>query len=180
MKESTNRQFRLSTRPWNRNTGAVLPISMIMLLLMTTIGLASMRSAQLQTVMATNLQQKKTYFNNAESVSTIGETTWDATLVNCLQSIKECEDSTLLGLTPAMLSGGVKSINWSDEGRSAGNYGNYYIEYLGQRSIPGDLEKRIHLFRLTSLATDDAGTWKTLVQTIYRRCIKIDGFPCPG
>ena len=79
----------------DKSRGAVLPISMIMMLLMTTIGLASMRSAQLETVMATNLQQKKTSFNNAESVATIGEATWDTTLVNCLKSIKDCSDSTL-------------------------------------------------------------------------------------
>ena len=163
-----------------KSKGAVLPISMIMMLLMTTIGLASMRSAQLETIMATNLQQKKTSFNNAESTATIGEVTWDATLVNCLKSIKECNDSTLSGLTPAMVSGGVKNIDWEAGGRSAGEFGDYYIEYLGQRSIPGELEKRIHLYRLTSLATDATGTSKTLVQTIYRRCIKIDGLPCPS
>ena len=179
MKTSQYRQFRPSISTRERSRGAVLPISMIMMLLLTTIGLANMRSAQLETVMATSLQQKTTAFNNAESVAVIGEDTWDTTLVNCLKNIKECDDSIISGLTPTMLSGDVKTINWKGRGRSAGKYGNYYIEYLGERSLPGELEKRIHLYRLTSHATDDTGVSKTLVQTIYQRCIKIDGVPCP-
>ncbi len=179
MKLSTNRKRGLLINTRSKNVGAVLPISMIMMLLMTTIGLASMRSAQLETVMATNLQQQTTGFNNAESVAAIGEETWDTMLVNCLNNLKECDDSTISGLTPRMLSDGVKSFNWKEGGRSAEKYGSYYIEYLGRRNIPGELEKRIHLYRLTSLATDDTGTSQTLIQTIYRRCIKMDGFPCP-
>ncbi len=164
----------------HRNSGAVLAISMIMVLLMTTIGLAGMRSARLETIMAQNLQQKKTSFNNAESVASVGEATWDSMMVSCLNSIKDCPDATLASLAPAMLTS-IHSLDWdaSSGVQVVDGYGKYYVEYLGQRTIPGELQKRIHIYRITSYAEDETGTAQTMVQTIYRRCLKLDGVPCP-
>lgn len=158
--------------------GAVLAISMVMILLMTTIGLSSMRAAQLETVMAENLKQKNVSFNNAESVASIGEARWDSDLVDCVTNIEECSDSTLRSLTPAMVSS-VHAIDWKDGDGTSTSFGDYFVEYLGERSVPGESEKIIHIFRITSRATDTTNISQTLVQTIYRRCLKIDGLPCP-
>ena len=167
----------LHPRQYRQSRGAVLAISMVMMLLITTIGIAGMRSSQMETVMAKNILQKKTSFNNAESAALIGETTWDDTIVSCMSSIKECPDATLANLTPPMVEG-IQSIDW-DSGETAGIFGNYFVEYLGQRMVPGDMEKTIQIYRLTTRATDNSGTSKTLVQTLYRRCLKVDGVPCP-
>lgn len=173
---------RASSR--KHSTGAVLAISMVMILLMTTIGLSGMRSSQLETVMAENLKQKSVSFNNAESVASIGEATWDSNLVDCLNDIGECPDAILGALTPAMVSS-IHAIDWAG-GDGETTYfgsrpiGDYYVEYLGERMIPGESGKIIHAFRITSRATDTTGTSQTMVQTIYRRCLKIDdGLPCP-
>jgi type IV pilus assembly protein PilX len=158
--------------------GSVLAISMIMILLLTTIGLSGMRSAQLETIMADNLKQEYISFNNAESVALIGEVIWDSNLVGCLADIEECPDSIRHSLTPEMVSN-IHAIDWESGDGTSTRFGDYFVEYLGERRFPGESEMILHIFRITSRATDSTNTSQTLVQTIFRRCLKIDGLPCP-
>lgn len=175
-----------------RQRGVVLVISMIMILLLTSIGLAGMRSARLETIMAQNLQQKVTSFNHSESAAAVGEAEWDGALVACKKSIQDCPDDVLARLTPAILSS-IHELDWNaNEDDDADNdnnvepvligndeIGKYYVEYLGWRDIGGEGHKFLHIYRISAYATDDTGTSKTLIQTIYRRCLKPDGVPCP-
>ncbi len=157
-----------------------------MLLLLSTIGFTSMKSAKLETLLARNMQQKQASFNNAESAAVVGESAWDEMLIACLLSILDCDNSLLGSLTPDRMTTkngvpDIKSIEWASAAHAESNgavYGKYTVEYLGFRKIPRDGEKIIHFYRITSRGTDSSKIANTLIQTVYRRCIKKDGLPC--
>jgi Tfp pilus assembly protein PilX len=156
---------------------------MVMMLLLSTIGLSSMRSSKLETMMSRNFQQKFSSFNNAESAVLVGEVTWDASVVACLASISGCSEDDLDGLYPAQLplvdgAPNIDAIDWSSQGTAAGTFGKYYLEFLGTRPVPGEGHKKLSVYRITSFAMDSTNVSKTRVQTIYRRCVTKEGLPC--
>ena len=58
----------------NQQTGAVLIIGLIMLTVMTLLAVSSMQSSGLQSLMSTNMQDKMTAFEAAESALRAAET----------------------------------------------------------------------------------------------------------
>jgi len=159
------------------NSGAVLAVTMIMMLLMSTIGLSSMRSAKLETLMERNMQLKQASFNNAESATLIGEATWDTNLVACLEN-PACASNVYPAQNADDDENGVPDMpvkDWVvDGGSGAGSFGQYRVEYLGKRIAPGESSKWIFVYRISSIAEDATGTSETLVQTIFRRCVVQD------
>ena len=170
----------------NTNKGAVMPIALIMMLLISTLGLSSVQSSKLESLMSRNMAQKTITFNRAESSALIGETQWDASLVTCLSNIANCADATILSLTPPQVD--VSAIDWpangilaqsTTTGTNSIDYGQYFVEYLSKRPIPGEAEKFVHYYRITARG-EIVGSSQSIVQIIYRRCLKVDGVPCPA
>ena len=169
--------------------GVVLVITLVMLLMLSLIGISSMSGAKLETHLARNSLLSLESFNNAESSMLIGESNWMGTLDSCLADIVNCSEEDLSSLVPlpqplTMVDGvpDMSLIDWSAEGNShsAGTYGGYYVEYMGFRPIPGDAERILHIYRFTARGLDQTGASSTMVQTLYRHCLKIDGVPCPS
>jgi len=73
--EKLARPTRLSNRPLTHQTGAVLIVSLIMLLLLTLIGVTSMQTTSLEEKMAGNMRDRDLAFQAAESALTLAEAT---------------------------------------------------------------------------------------------------------
>ncbi|MDP3330644.1 MAG: PilX N-terminal domain-containing pilus assembly protein [Methylococcaceae bacterium] len=73
--EKPTHPTRLSNRPPTHQTGAVLIVSLIMLLLLTLIGVTSMQTTSLEEKMAGNMRDKDLAFQAAESALTVAEAT---------------------------------------------------------------------------------------------------------
>ena len=58
------------------------------------------------------------------------------------------------------------------------NAGEYTVEFLGIRPVPGDDESLLRIYRITSNATDSTGTPNAQIQSLLRICVKSDGLPC--
>lgn len=71
----------ISTLLGNRQSGAVLIVGLIMLLLMTIVGLAAIRGSSLQELMASNLRDRNLAFQAAEAGLRAGESRLRDTVV---------------------------------------------------------------------------------------------------
>ena len=127
----------------------------------------------------------KVSFNNAESATLIGEATWDTTLITCLED-PACETNVFPPLNSDENEDGVPDIglkDWVADGTVASSFGKYKVEYLGKRIVPGESNKWIYVYRLSSMGKDATGVSETLVQTIYRRCViqdEVGIYGCAG
>jgi Tfp pilus assembly protein PilX len=149
---------------------------MVTMLLISAIGLSGMRSSRLETIMGKNMQRKQASFNNAESAVLIGEVTWDTNLITCLEN-PACESNVYPEMNNDENEDGVPDTelkDWVGGGEAAGSFGEYRVEYLGKRLVPGESSKWIYVYRLSSLGKDDTGVSESLIQTIYRRCVVQD------
>lgn len=155
--------------------GAVLALTLIILLVLTIVGVTTMNSSSIQTFLAKNIQFKQISFQNAESTLTTGEATWNTKIETCLADVSKCTTD----LTPDRISH-VDDIDWSSvnsEGTTP--YGQYVVEYLGWRPVVGENDKRANLYRITARGLGPNSQSVTYVQTVFRKCIKNDGAPCP-
>ncbi len=142
--------------------GAVLAITLLILLVVTVVGVTTMGSSSLQMFLARNTLLKQVSFQNAESTVLAGETAWNNAVSTCLADLG--------------------TINWdSDPGifDVTPYNGKYVVEYLGWRPVPGEDDKIVILYRVTGRAEGPNGKALTRVQTLYRKCMKTDGAPCP-
>jgi|GEM_PF-2010600 len=157
--------------------GAVLAVTLLILLVVTVVGVTTMGSSSLQMFLARNTLLKQVSFQNAESTVLAGETAWNNAVSTCLADLESCT----IDITPPMNSG-VDTINWdSDPGifDVTPYNGKYVVEYLGWRPVPGEDDKIVILYRVTGRAEGPNGKALTRVQTLYRKCMKTDGAPCP-
>jgi type IV pilus assembly protein PilX len=162
--------------PEYRQQGVVLAITLLILLVVTVVGITTMSSSSLQMLLARNTQLKQISFQNAESTVLNGELTWDGTVDACL-----ADPTCTTDITPPMISD-IESFLKGTDARlmdvSAYN-GKYVVEYLGWRAVSGD-DERIHMYyRISDRALGPADKAVTQIQTIYRKCMKKDGSPCP-
>lgn len=155
--------------------GAVLALTLIILLVLTVVGVTTMNSSSIQTFLARNTQFKQISFQNAESTLTTGEAEWNTNLETCLSDISKCTTD----LTPTPI-GDVDDIDWdSVDGEGTTPYGKYVVEYLGWRPMVGENDKRVRLYRITARGLGPNSQSATYVQTMFVKCVKNDGVPCP-
>lgn len=81
MRPITSNSFSPSTRGHHREQGAVLVVSLIFLLIMTLLGISSMRSTLLEEKMAGNMRDHSLAFQSAEAALRLGES-WIAGLTD--------------------------------------------------------------------------------------------------
>ena len=169
----------------DRSNGFVLAMILVSLLVISMLGIASVQTSRFQGAMAKNQSLQFVTFQNAESVALQGESHWHTALLDCLELVSACDDAVLRGLEPPEHDGldgvtGVRQFDWR-EGvvTQVGDFGSYLVEFLGQRRVPGDDRKRIHLYRITARGLDHSGHHMAHLQTIYRICMNVDGSRCP-
>ena len=163
-------------RNLDRQCGAVLVVSLVMLLLVTLIGVASMQTSNMEVVMATNTQARTTALSDAENALVDGETDittnyagvplfdWSADTSDGLYTVGDLADSV------------VKVVNWDSAtgNQPAPSGGRYTTEYLGPYTTSGAsltmgaggaVDKR-YLYRVTGRGVfGDGGT--RFVQSIF-------------
>ena len=165
----------MRTKLRRQQQGAVLALTLIILLVLTIVGITTMNSSSIQTFLARNTQFKQISFQNAESTLTTGEAAWNAKIETCLADVSKCTAD----LTPGRISD-VDDIDWSSiDSEGTTPYGKYVVEYLGWRPVEGENDKRASLYRITARGLGPNSQSVTYVQTVFRKCIKNDGVPCP-
>ncbi len=158
-----------------RQTGAVLAITMLVLLIVTVIGVSSMGSSSIQFFLARNTQLKQVSFQNSESAVLIGEQAWGNALTTCFSDRSNCS----LDSAPPIIDS-VDDIDWGAiSGSGVTTYGKYVVEYLGFRPVPGESDKLVRLYRITGRGLGPNAKAQTRIQTMFRKCVKTDGANCP-
>ncbi len=162
-------------KPRLQQQGAVLALTLIILLVLTVVGVTTMNASSIQTFLARNTQFKQISFQNAESTLAAGEAAWNTKIETCFSDASKCTTD----LTPPFISD-VDNIDWSSiDSEGTTPYGKYVVEYLGWRPLAGENDKRTNLYRITALGLGPNSQSTTYVQTMFRKCIKNDGVPCP-
>ncbi len=165
--------------------GVVLLITLVVLLLVTTMGLSSLQSARLEAIVSNNLKQQISGFNRAESEANVAELTFTAVFDRCLETLTTCREKFLSDI----LTGLNQNFDSYQTGsqpvrielfRTAGIKSD--VLYLGQREYPGYVLNLLHFFRFISYSTTTNGTEDYRIETILRLCSGIHGGPCldPG
>jgi type IV pilus assembly protein PilX len=157
-----------------RQSGVVLAITLLVLLILQAVGVSGMSASTRQFHLARNAHHANESFQNAESTLLIGERAWRRKLSNCLRDAAACPDDPM----PTMIDD-IHSVDWEAvTGEGATTYGKYVVEYLGRRPVPGERESVFYLYRLTARSQSADSQASTLLQSIYRLCSKTDGTPC--
>ena len=63
--------------------GSVLPITLIMMVVLAIVGIATANSSRIQTLISRNNKLKQLAFQNAETALVIGETAWITGTIAC-------------------------------------------------------------------------------------------------
>ena len=71
-------------KPRRQQRGAVLALTLIILLVLTIVGVTTMNTSSIQTFLARNTQFKQISFQNAESTLAAGEAAWNKKIKTCL------------------------------------------------------------------------------------------------
>ncbi len=173
--------------PGQRQRGAVLIISIILLVILTLLGLYLSQTGILELRMADNAASRSIAFQNAETARNTAEKIMNALADRMSQNsgVLDCQTEGI-GFYAATTTGtnGCQTLNrlgmkWdATDSIQAGNNTNmrYAIEYLGTEKIPKSyFEKEIgtrgnlievYVFRILSQGKDAAGG-RTLLQSIY-------------
>ena len=160
--------------------GAVLIISLIILLVLTLIGITSMRTTVLETKMANNSFDKKTAFQAAEAALRDGETkanSYVATGVfNGTNGLLGPSDADPDWWTSATWTGS-NSIAYSGTLSDVATQPRYIIKYIGQlANSSGSLKTNgygshntstINEFRVTARGTGRSNDSQVVLQTYY-------------
>jgi type IV pilus assembly protein PilX len=154
--------------------GAILIVSLVVLVALTLIGLSAMDLSNLENIMAANSQQQIKSLSNAEKVLKVAEQDVDGII----------SDSTTLAFETTedqyYLAGEVDPTRTTWDFSYASSFddspidGNYIIEYAGPRLIPGESGEigsavsgsYIHLFLVDSQSESGKGAIRN-VQSVY-------------
>jgi len=171
-------QYNLSTTRPSRQKGISILVTMVMLLVMTLMGVSSMKTAIVELKMAGSMQQEGLALNRAEEALRVGETDVDAIIANPTAfDFAAVGDSYYVNADAV----DVHQIDWAAQGITAqqagANAGDVYVtEYLGAKAIPGESTKistdgriiggAVHTFRITTRSATGRNAVR-LIQGIY-------------
>lgn len=174
-------------RKQHKQQGAVLIVSMVFLLLLTMIGLATMRSATLQTRMANNVRGRMAAFQAAEAALRAGEHTVAAYTAKPAVIDASADAETAPGAVwPRNSVEWQNSAWWADHAtichgcgspvESLASRPSYVIEYLGYVPDSPDIGSQYgkpegrYFYRVTAHATGPArGSDVVLQSTVATR-----------
>ena len=165
-----------------RESGAILVVSLLILLGMTLIGVSSMDSAIMELKMAAIMQQQVVAMSRAEATLNVAETIIDTmTSDGAVWNFETGAD----GFYPGINELDLAHADWSSIDTEAGPVStangvddddSYVIEYLGAKPIPGETVKKdtngvivggaVHTFLNTSRSASGRSVVR-IVQSIY-------------
>jgi type IV pilus assembly protein PilX len=165
-----------------REAGAVLIVSLLILLAMTLIGVSSMDSAVMELKMSSTMQQQVVAMNRAEATLLAAETRIDTITSDAdVWNFETGAD----GFYPAINTLDLEQANWSafsaeagpiDSDNSVDDDDSYVVEYLGAKPIPGETVKMdpnggiaggaVHTFRNTTRSASGRSVVR-IIQSIY-------------
>lgn len=160
---------RGSRSQW-RQRGMALLVSLVFLLLLTMLGIASMQSATLQEKMAGSVTQRNTSFQSAEAVLRLGEAAIMASSFNmakCTSPANCLPPAESTSLTAA--GTGPSGVLWVAAGG-----GFYGIQNLGTTNTPIQRPptcqsgSSVTLYRVTAVVIQGAS--RTVLESIYAYC----------
>ncbi|MDT8403753.1 pilus assembly protein [Sulfuriflexus sp.] len=174
----------MPTAPARQQQGAVLIISMIILLLLTILGVTSMQGTNLEERMAGNMRDRHVAFESAEATLAEAEAFLDTIAVTSAfrDNTAGLYDGTYLDLW--------KTVDWADatKYRSAANITTshgvstapkYIIEYISEPSSTSESKTNLDnyggtsagggvaLFRITVRGTGGSDNSVVFLQTVY-------------
>ncbi len=163
--------------PLPRQQGVTLIISMIMLLVLTIMGLSSIRDTSLEEKMAGNLKNTNTAFQAAESALREGErlaATKDEKDFNGTAGLYPQMDLVLESMSASWaLSSARNEVTDSTLNEELASRPLYIIEHLRDAvSMSDDLEagKKLEhpFFRVTARSVGSTNTTTVILQTVYK------------
>lgn len=143
----------VSTLLGNRQSGAVLIVGLIMLLLMTIVGLAAIRGSSLQELMAGNLRDRNLAFQAAEAGLRAGESRLRDTVVAL-----PVFNGSVAGLQPD-LNQPTKTpvVQWSTADWAAGNNSALTAMGLDLAGQPRYVIEKLEVSALEAAAAEGSG-----------------------
>jgi len=159
-----------------RQHGAALIMSLVILVILTLLGIASMNTANLQLLMTGNAQYQTVALSRAEQVIREAEDVVDAMVAGgAPPAITDGYHNITAGNDPEV---DLNNFSWPDNktGSSAVANSKYIIEYSGGKSLPPTTFKfingkpiagdNVYVFRITARTLATRGAVR-LVQSIY-------------
>ncbi|WP_260410096.1 PilX N-terminal domain-containing pilus assembly protein [Pseudomonas cichorii] len=153
-----------------RQSGMVLLVSLVFLLLLTLLGISSMQNATLQEKMAGSVGLRNQSFQRAEAALRLGESSIRVvgfTLAKCTNNTTCAPPAESTTLTAAGTNG-TSGVSWV----AAAGGGFYGIQNLGATATPikrpPTCTGTVTLYRVTSVAI--LGTSRTVLESIYANC----------
>ncbi|MDO7928988.1 PilX N-terminal domain-containing pilus assembly protein [Pseudomonas sp. KFB-139] len=152
-----------------RQSGMVLLVSLVFLLLLTLLGISSMQNATLQEKMSGSVAVRNQSFQKAEAVLRLGESSiqmvgFTSTRCNSTATCAPPAESTTL---TAAGTNGSSGVNWL---AAAGGF--YGVQNLGTTTNPikrpPTCTGTVTLYRVTAVAIQ--GTSRTVLESIYANC----------
>lgn len=161
-----------------RQTGAALIVSLVLLLIMTVLGVTAMRTTTLQERMAGNLRDNNLAFQAAEAALREGEDLLEAATVPPFTGVN--------GLLQVQTDAGQPSFwnayNWDDDARAAAapdpdnvaEAPRYVVEELPPLPAQGDSLRfgalpDVGFYRVTARGVGGSTDAVSILQTTYRR-----------
>lgn len=160
-----------------RQRGAALIMSLVILVILTLLGVASMNTANLQTLMTGNAQYQTVALNTAERAIREAEVLVDGIVAGTPAPAKTDGYHNVAGGDPEV---DLANFTWpdnetADADASLGD-SKYIIEYSGSKSLPPTTFKyingkpiagdQVYVFRITARTIATRGAVR-LVQSIY-------------
>ena len=168
---STKRMLQIG-----RQHGAALIMSLVILVILTLLGIASMNTANLQLLMTGNAQYQTVALSRAEQVIREAEAVVDKIVAGgAAPAITDGYHNITAGNDPEV---DLTAFSWPDNktGTSAEANSKYIIEYSGAKSLPPTTFKfingqpiagdNVYVFRITARTLATRGAVR-LVQSIY-------------
>ncbi len=161
----------------DRQKGVSILVALSMLLVLTLIGVSSMKTAIVELQMAGSMQQQGVALNRAEELLRVSEQDIDAIIADpAAYDFAVAGDGYYVNADAI----DVHQIDWAAQGLTAtpgANTDDFYVtEYLGAKPIPGESVKvaadggiiggAVHTFRLTTRSATGKSAVR-LVQSIY-------------
>ncbi|WPO99330.1 PilX N-terminal domain-containing pilus assembly protein [Pseudomonas sp. HR96] len=162
------RQPQLSCR---QQSGLVLVVALIFLLLVTLIGVSSMQNATMQEKMAGSVTLKNLSFQLAEATLRVGEnavasSTYKLTQCSGAAACLPPPDSTSTTLSAGT---GTNGVLWIANSTGDGFYG---VQNIGTTSdavnAPANCAASATLYRITAVGI--SGISRTVLESVYAKC----------
>lgn len=171
-----------------RQSGVVLVVSLIMLVVLTLIGVTAMRGSSLEEKMAGNARDRSLALQSAEAALRAGERTIEGNELNlsfttsCAGGLCDCSDSTTcvrevwFDNTLDVWNDNTKHMSYAGSIGTVNTQAKYIIEYLGRldntTTNPSGLAGCPgcpRMYRVTARGTGLTDTAVVLLQSTYRK-----------